>query len=87
MGSTINKTAAPTGEKKAYVHKARIASFKLVKGNGKDRVFEAVNKHAVKVVKKVGKKKYVTAEQLRPFQGYYKLRVYTEDGTRKAVRV
>jgi IS1 family transposase len=75
------------GSTTTFKHKPRIISFKLVKGNGKDRVFEAVNDRAKRVVaKKFNKRKFVTAGQLSTLGNYYRIRQYV-DGQLKIVRV
>lgn len=69
------------------VIKARKATF-TVEGNGKDRVFTAVNKRAKTVAKKLGKRTKLTASELKSTQGKgtYKFYAYTDSGL-KAIRV
>jgi hypothetical protein len=68
-----------------WKHHARVASFKVKTTKG-IRVFTPVNDRAKKLVKKLGKRTRVTAEMLKPYKDYYKLRQYV--GTElKAIRV
>lgn len=59
-----------------------------VEGQGKKRVFHAVNKRAHTVCKKAGKRSKLTYEQLKALKGTgtYRYFVYEADGTLKPVR-
>lgn len=70
--------------KKAWVHTPRIASFKKSEKSG---FLTPVNKRAVKLTRKLGKRTYVTPEQLKPFQGYFDIKVYTVTGVRRTLKV
>lgn len=73
----------------AWVHKPRVASFTVKtekKGKKTVRVFTPVNDRAKKIAKKAGKRTRLFASDLKPFQGYYKLRVW-DKGALKSVRV
>lgn len=67
--------------------KARKATF-TVTGNGKNRVFHAVNKRAHTVARKVGKRVNVTYAELKATKGKgsYKFYAYTGEGELKAIR-
>lgn len=69
----------------AYKHIPRTASFKVT-GEGKARVFTPVNDRAKKLARKAGKRTRLSVSDLKPFKGYYKLRVWV-NGELKAVRV
>ena len=74
-----------TEKKSTYVHTPRVASFK--KAEKKAGYLTPVNKRAHKLVRKLGKRTYVTPEQLKPFQGYHKVVVYTKTGVRRSLKV
>lgn len=82
MGST---TTTKTAGEKVFVSKPRIASF-VVKGEGKERVFTAVNRKAHKIARKAGKRTRLTVAQLRENKGNAKVRVY-QDGKLVVARV
>lgn len=68
--------------------KPRKATFKVVKGEGKNRVYRAVNKRAHTVVRKAGKRELITREQLLNFRnkGSYKFYQWNTDGTLSYIR-
>jgi len=68
-------TRSTSTNKNQWVHHPRIASFTCTKKNGK-REFHAVNDRAKKLCRKAGKRSVVTASDLKPFRGYFKLREY-----------
>lgn len=67
------------GSTTTFTHKPRIISFKLISGNGADRVFEAVNDRAKKrISKQFGKRKYATVAMLKQLRGYDNIRQYKD---------
>lgn len=83
--SNETKQARKQARKQAseYVHIPRIASFK--KSETKKGYLEPVNKRAHKLVRKLGKRTYVTAAMLKPFDGYHDIKVYTRNGVRRSL--
>lgn len=68
--------------------KPRKATFK-VEGEGKKRVFHAVNRRAHIVCRKAGKRTKLSASELKALvgKGTYKFYAYDQAGNLKAVRV
>ena len=68
--------------------KARKATFKVKKVNGK-RVFYAVNKRAMRVCRKAGKRTKVTVAELKALKdsGSYKYYAYNDEGLLKPIRL
>lgn len=69
-------------------YKAKKATFSVVKTKGGERVFTAVNKRAHTVVRKLGKRKHVTVQQLRASvgAGTYTFWAYGTDGSLSRIR-
>jgi hypothetical protein len=66
------------------VHIPRIASFK--KAENKPGFLVPVNKRAHKLVRKLGKRTYVTAKQLAQFDGYHDIKVSHMRGGKRVLR-
>lgn len=75
-----------SNEIKAF--KPRKATFK-VEGEGKNRIFIAVNKRAHTVCKKAGKRTKLNPSQLKAMvgKGSYKFYAYTPKGDLKFIRL
>lgn len=73
---------------KAITRKPRKATFQ-VQGEGKNRIFTAVNRRAHIVCRKAGKRSKVSAAELKALvgKGTYKFYAYDGEGNLKAVRV
>lgn len=69
-------------------YKPRKATFR-VEGEGKKRVFHAVNRRAHIVCNKAGKRTKLSAAELKALvgKGSYKFYAYDKEGNLKAVRV
>lgn len=80
MTNTIKREIKSKRTSETYTHTPRIASFK--RSETKKGFLEPVNKRAHKLT---GKRKYVTAEFLKPFDGYHDIKVYTSNGTRRSL--
>lgn len=70
-----------------YKHVPRVASFVVKTDSKKNRIFTPVNKRAHKLAIKAGKRTKVTAEDLKNFKDYYKLRQYNAAGKLVAIKV
>jgi hypothetical protein len=66
-----------------YVHKPRKATFTVKKERGV-RVFTPVNRRAMKMARKVGKRTRLGVADLRQFKGYHKMYAW-ENGVLKRI--